>query len=328
MQRGQCFHGQVGVNGFGAVTGKHSKVMNFAGSAGLDHQTSRSAQARGDQVLVDAGERQQCGHGHLGGVHAPVADDQDVVAALDGVHCFGAQRCQLGFHAFATPQSGVSDVQSRTLELSLGGLLDVAQLGHVGEVQDRLAHFEAHRRVDLVDVQQVRLGADEGHQRHHDRFADRVNRGVGHLREQLLEVVVQRLVFVGQNGQWAVVAHGANGFFTGRGHGGQQELDVFLCGAKGLLQVEQGHIRSGGQRGRGDVVQLDAQVFDPLLVRFGAGQTGLQLFVVDHAALFQIDQEHLARLQTPLAHDLAFGDRQYAGFRTHDDHVVVGDDVT
>ena len=62
-------------------------------------------------------------------------------------------------------------------------------------------HFEPHRRVDLVDVEQVRLRADEGHQRHHDRFADRVDRRVGHLREQLLEVVVERLVLVRQHGQ-------------------------------------------------------------------------------------------------------------------------------
>ena len=250
------------------------------------------------------------------------------MAAFDGVHRFGAERGQLGFHAFTTPHGGVSDVECCALELALGGLLDVAQLGHVGEVQDGLADFQAHRRVDLVDVQQVRLGADEGHQRHHDRFADRVDRRVGHLRKQLLEVVVQRLVFVGQHGQRAVVAHGANGFFTGRGHGGQQELDVFLCGAKGLLQIEQRHVGCGClHRGVCHVVEFDAQVFDPLLVGFGAGQTGLQLFVVDHAALFQIDQEHLAGLQTPFAHDLALRNRQHAGLGAHDDHVVVGDDV-
>jgi hypothetical protein len=46
-------------------------------------------------------------------------------------------------------------------ELALGVALDVAQLGHVGKVEHGLAHLEAHRRVDLVDVQQVGLGADE-----------------------------------------------------------------------------------------------------------------------------------------------------------------------
>ena len=75
-------------------------------------------------------------------------------------------------------------------ELALGALPDVAQLGHVLEIEDGLADFKAHRRIHLVDVEQVRLGTDERHQRHHDRFADRVDGRVGHLREQLLEVVI------------------------------------------------------------------------------------------------------------------------------------------
>ena len=119
------------------------------------------------------------------------------------------------------------------------GLFNVAQLGHVCKVQHRLADFQAHGRVDLVDVEQVGLGTNEGHQGHHDGFANGVDRWVGHLREQLLEVVVQRLVSVGQNSQGAVVAHGAQSFFAGLGHRGQQEFDVFLGGAKSLLQIKQ-----------------------------------------------------------------------------------------
>ncbi len=75
------------------------------------------------------------------------------------------------------------------------------------------------------------------------------------------------------------------------------------------------------------VIQADAQVVDPLLVRLAVGQAGLELFVVDHAALFQVNQEHLAGLQAPLAHDLALRHRQHAGLGTHDDHVVIGDAV-
>ena len=53
----------------------------------------------------------------------------------------------------------------------------------------------------------------------------------------------------------------------------------------------------------------------------------LQLLVVDDAALLEVDQEHLARLQAPLLDDLVLGDRQHAGLRGHDHQVVVGDDV-
>ena len=135
------------------------------------------------------------------------------------------------------PGQRVGDVQCVAAELALGVGLDVAQLVHVGDIEHRLADFKPHGRVDLVDVQQVRLGADERHQRHDDGFADRVDGRVGDLGEQLLEVVVQRFIFVGQHGQRAVVAHGAGGLFAIGGHGRHQELDVFLCETEGLLPV-------------------------------------------------------------------------------------------
>jgi hypothetical protein len=48
--------------------------------------------------------------------------------------------------------------------------------------------------------------------------------------------------------------------------------------------------------------------------------------VLDDAAFGQIDQQHLAGLQAPLLHDLAFRNRQHAGFRRHDDAVILGDE--
>jgi hypothetical protein len=119
-------------------------------------------------------------------------------------------------------------------------LLDGTQARHVVEVEHRLLHLQAHRRVDRVDVQQVGLRADEAVQRHHDGLADRVDRRVRHLGEQLLEVVEQRLVLVAQHGQRAVVAHRADGFFAVGRHRRHQELDVFLRVAEGLLAVQQG----------------------------------------------------------------------------------------
>jgi hypothetical protein len=72
-------------------------------------------------------------------------------------------------------------------------------------------------------------------------------------------------------------------------------------------------------------VELDAQVLDPLLVGLGVDDVGLELFVVDHATLLQVDQQHLAGLQAPLAHDLAIGHGQHAGFGGQDHQIVIGD---
>ena len=64
-----------------------------------------------------------------------------------------------------------------------------------------------------------------------------------------------------------------------------------------------------------------------MLVGLAIGQIGLELFVVNHPTLLQVDQEHLAGLQAPFAHDLVFRHRQDAGLRCHDDQVIIGDAV-
>ncbi len=339
---GQGLHGQPGVHGLGAVAGQHGEVVHLARAAGLHHQAGAGAQALADQVLVHGRQRQQRRDRHAVGARAPVADDEDVVPAADGVHRLRAQAGQARLHALGAPGQRVGDVQHRAAELALRVALDVAQLGHVGRVQHRLAHLQPHRRVDLVDVQQVRLGANEADQAHHDGLANRVDRRVGDLREQLLEVAVQGLVLVRQHGQRAVVAHGADALLAVGGHGAHQELDVLLRVAEGLLQIEQrgrgaldpGGLRLGladGQLGRvgagdglHDVVEADAQVLDPALVGLGVGQAGLDLLVVDHAALVEVDQEHLARLQAPLLDDLVLGHGQHAGLGSHDDVAALG----
>ena len=57
------------------------------------------------------------------------------------------------------------------------------------------------------------------------------------------------------------------------------------------------------------------------------GECGLDLVVRDQAALFEVDEQHLARLQPPLGDDLVLGDREHAHFGRHDDAIVIGDEI-
>ena len=213
-------------------------------------------------------------------------------------------------------------------ELATGELFNVADLGHVLEGQHWLGHFKAHGWVDVVQVQQVGLWSNEAVQAHHQVFTDRVDRWVGHLREQLLEVVVQRLELVGHHGQWAVVAHGTGGLFAVLQHGGHQEFQVFLCVTESLLTIQQCFVRFDRLGLAFHFVELDADGVNPLLVGLGGAQLVLQLVVVDDAAGFHVDQEHLARLQAPFLDDLAFRNRQGARFRRHYDQIIFRHDVT
>ena len=53
---------------------------------------------------------------------------------------------------------------------------------------------------------------------------------------------------------------------------------------------------------------MDLRVIQPFLIGLGPSQGGLDLLVPNNAAFLHIDQEHLARLQTPLLHNFFFRD--------------------
>ena len=145
----------------------------------------------------------------------------------------------------------------------------------------------------------------------------------------MLEVGIQRLVFVRQNGQCRIRSHRTGCLFAVLNHRFKDDLDVFLGVAKSLLAIEQG---SGSclnllSRCR-HFVQTDADFFNPLTVRLGFSQRILQFHIVNDATLFKVDQEHLARLQAPFLDDFLFRNRQHAGFGSHDHEVIIGDQIT
>src|SRR5690606_26326226 len=103
----------------------------------------------------------------------------------------GAQGGQAGLDALRTPAHRVGDVELDAAKLVAGDLPDVAYLCHGRKIQQGLGDFQTQRRIDVVDVQQIGLGTNERHQRHHQLFAYGVNGRVGDLGEQLPKVVVE-----------------------------------------------------------------------------------------------------------------------------------------
>ena len=301
--------------------------MHFACRAGVDHQTGAGAQAGAYQVMVHRSGRQQRRDRHARRARRAVGQDQYIGALADGFFCRLAQCRDRRFAAFCAVLHRIGDVQHLRLVSALGELFDVVQLGDVFLRQHGLMHFQTRGRFRFVDAKQVGLGADERGQRHHDLFADRVDRRVGHLREQLLEVVVQHLVLARQHRQRGVGAHGTDGFFARGGHRQHQELGVFLRVTEGLLRIEQAGCVLQFDLGLGQVVEVVARLLDPVAIRFGGSELLLQLVIVDDASGLHVDEEHLARLQTPFLDDLLFGEIQHAHFGRHQHDVVFGDQI-
>ena len=155
--------------------------------------------------------------------------------------------------------------------------------------------------------------------RHHYALADRVDRRVRDLREQLLEVREQRRLAVGQDGQRGVVAHARHGLLGLRRHRRDDHPQVLLRVAErellGAQRLDPGRARVAV----GQVVDVHDRPLVPLAVRLAAGDAALDLLVLDDLALLEVEQEHLAGRQAALALDVLGGDRHHAGLRREHD---------
>ena len=72
---------------------------------------------------------------------------------------------------------------------------------------------------------------------------------------------------------------------------------------------------------------MNVQALCPFLIRIAQSQGTFDFFVFNDAALFGIDHEHLARLQTPFLFNLTLRNRQCSCFRSQDHNIVVGQNI-
>ena len=99
--------------------------------------------------------------------------------------------------------------------------IEIDQLGQFMVPQDGLRQQDLMARIG-GRVKQVALGTDGGYQAGDDLLADGVQRRVGHLREQLLEVVVEHAGPRRQHRDRGVGAHRAERLGTGARHRGDE----------------------------------------------------------------------------------------------------------
>ena len=250
-ERGERLEREIRVDRLGAVAREQREVVDFARRARLDDESGAGPQPLAHEVLMHRRGREQGRDRQQLGRDLAVGNDQDVVAQVDRVLGLRAQRRERGLHAVRAPRGRIADVELPRPERAAREQRDVADLLHRVVGQDRLLRLEAHRRIRLVDAEQVRPRPDERDEAHHELLADRVDRRIRHLREQLLEVAVEHLRTVGEHRQRRVVAHRADGFLAVRRHRRQDHLQVFLRVAERLLPIEQRHVGRRRRRGIG-----------------------------------------------------------------------------
>ena len=176
--------------------------------------------------------------------------------------------------------------------------------------------------------EEVPFAPHAGDERHHELFADRIDRWVRHLRELLLEVTKEGHRAIAQDGERGVVPHAPRRLFAGRRHWREEGPQVFSRVSEGALEalaLVGGEGEEGGDRRQ--LGEVDLVVGDPPRVGLSRGGLALDLVVVDDFALGGVDEEHLPGLKAPLRDDVLRRDVEHPELAGQDDEAALRDDV-
>jgi hypothetical protein len=284
----------------GAVPDEARDVVGAESARGLDDDGGARPEADGDEVVVHRADGEEGRNGGLGRVAVLGAISED--HALRSV----ANR---GFSGLAHRLDGVAHgARSPGAVVARGDALRGEALDRHDGV-DVLVEEHGGFDVDGGDilralvVEKVPLGADGHLERHDETLAQGIDRRVGHLREPLLEVVVQEVRAAGEHGHGRVVAHRPRRLAAIRRHRLDDHGDILRGVPRGRLRLDQSggvHLRlPRGLRGR---ERLD--VLEPRLVIAPRGDLLRHLGVFEELARLEICLDHLPRPEPPLGDDV------------------------
>ena len=313
----------VGVDRVRAVTDERGEMVDLAGLAGFEDDRDERAGAFADQIVVDAAHQQQRRDGGAALVDVSIGKNQQVEAFGDGGVRGGADFVESGFEPFAALVGGEQRVDGGGLEAVQ---LDFTEPGERLVVDERAVEAD-HAAALRSGSEQVALGAEEGFRGGDELLADAVERRVGDLGEDLLEILIEMLRLAGEHGERGVVAHRGDRLDAGRGGRSEQHAEILVGVAERELALEDALFLDGFRGfGGGKILERDAVVGEPLTIGLGGIDALFDFLVGDDAAFLHVHEEHLAGAQAAFFDD---GHRVEIGndtdFRGHDDEVVVGD---
>ena len=277
--------GQVRVDRAGAVADQAGHVVHLAGVTRLHHQPHLGPGLDAHEVVVHGrGQQQRRDRRHLG-VRVAVGQDDDSRPVVDRGGDLLEDALQRRGQAVTTLGHGVQAVDRHGGEVGV-----LAVLVHVEDLRQLLVGEDGARQHDLatragLGVQHVALRTDARGHRRHELLADGVQRRVGHLREQLLEVVEQQSRPLREHRGRRVRAHRADGLGPGARHGREHDLELFGGVAEGALELHDGGVLGQQHLAGREVAQVQLARGKPVAVGLGSGERVLDLLVGDDATL-------------------------------------------
>ena len=240
LQVHQRLEHQVGIHRPGSETDQAGEVMDIARLAGFHRQADFGSRAFPHQVMVHRRDAEQTRNRGVVRIDPAVAEDEELVSFTNRLRGLAAEIV----HRRAQPFRAFGDAEQHLQRLALEiGVVNLADLLQIGVRQDRLLHPDAPAGLRMF-IHQIGLGPDAGRERHHEFFADRIDRRIRDLRKQLLEVFEQQLRSIRQHRQRRVRAHRRDRFLPFHHHRGDDHLQFFDGVAERLLALpDRGMIR-------------------------------------------------------------------------------------
>ena len=258
---------------------------------------------------------------------ATVGEHDDLRSRVDRIGDLGLDLGQPRAKGQAAARGQISPVDHVRGEAGqVPVLVDVNDLREIAVADDRVRQHDLPARC-RARIKDVVLRSGRRRQRGDQLLSDRVQRRVGDLRELLGEVVEDQPGPIGQRRDRRVIAHRADRLGAAAGHRPEDDLALlFRIAEQPLLGRE---LLAVGQLAVPvrQVVQVQQAGVKPVVIRMLGGQLGLDLVILDDPAGRGVYQEHLARLQPALAHDLRRLDVEHADLARQNDQAVAGDPV-
>jgi hypothetical protein len=194
---------QIGIHRARAVPDQTREVVDLPRFARFHGEARLGAERFADQVVVHRRDAEQAGDRGPIFVDAAIAQDQEFIAGANGFRGLSAEVLHCARQPVGPLGHAEQHLEGPAAEIRVSDRPDLLQV-EVGE--ERLLDLDAPARLRRF-AQQIRLGADIGHQRHDQGFADRIDRRIGDLRKELLEVLKEELRPLGQHREGRVGAH-------------------------------------------------------------------------------------------------------------------------
>ena len=220
---------QIRIDGACAVGKQRGKVMHLARLAAFQHDRKRGAAFCDDQMLMQRRHREQGRNCQTVFIHAPVGQNQDVRAVVDRLVRFDKQAVD------RLAELGIFIIEDRDDSDLEAGYIHLFELEHTGGGQNRVDDLY-HAAVFGLFFEQIAVLANVNGGGCDDLLANGVDRRIGDLRENLLEVIKQRLRLLGEHSRRLVAAHRGDRLRTCLRHRQNGGHHVLIGVAERLLQ--------------------------------------------------------------------------------------------